>query len=317
MDYYNCNSLQVEGLALAPKKIVKGIPCFDESPYFFEHTSRQTLLSLATLADTVGWKQTALGIHDPYLREYVTDHKRDFFLSILEIKENDRVLDAGAGWGVTSARIARGFPSTKVYAFDKTLETLLFADQIKRQEHLDNMRIIQGDIINPPFETNFFDVVIMIGLLEWLGVSTQITSPRAAQVLALRRIHDILRPSGRLLIGIENRIGAKYIAGAPDDHTGLKFTNLMPRRLADFYMKLRNKSPYRTYTYSQQGYKKLLREGGFKDVTFYATYPDYRFPTSICDLNSAKEINPHRLAQMLPRYVSAVFANSFYIKVKK
>jgi ubiquinone/menaquinone biosynthesis C-methylase UbiE len=315
MNYDDCSSLQVEGIALAPKKIVKGIPCFDESTYFFEPISRQTLLSLTALAGTVGWKRalTALEMRDPW----ITDPKRDFFLSILEIKENDRVLDAGAGWGVISARIARGFPSTKVYAFDKTVEELLFADQIKRQEHLDNMRIVQGDITNPPFETNFFDVVIMIGLLEWLGVSTQTTSPRAAQVLALKRTHDILRPGGRLLIGIENRIGYKYFLGVPDDHTHLRFTNLMPRRFADFYMKLRNKGSYRTYTYSLQCYKKLLREGGFKDATFYAAYPDYRFPTLICDLNSVKEIIPNRFAQMLPRSILATLTNSFYIRAKR
>ena len=32
-----------------------------------------------------------------------------------------------------------------------------------------------------------------------------------------------LKPEGRLLIAIENRLGLKYFAGAPEDHTDLHF----------------------------------------------------------------------------------------------
>lgn len=317
MDNGNRNNSQVEGLKAVPKKIVKGMPCFDESSYLYPSTSRQAMHSLAMLASTIGWKRAILEGADPWLVKYVTSPQRTFFLSIMEINKGDKVLDAGAGWGNISAQIAKGFPSTKVYAFDKSVETLLFADQIKKQEHLDNMHIVQGDLIDPPFEKSFFDVVIMMGLLEWLGVSVKTTSPRVAQVLALKRVRDILRPGGRLVIGAENRIGYKYFLGAPDAHNGQRFTNLMPRQLANSYMKLRNNGSYRTYTYSLPGYRQLLREGGFKDATFYAAFPDYRYPTLICDVNSVKEIAPYRFAKMLPRGMLGTLANSFYIKAKK
>jgi SAM-dependent methyltransferase len=317
MDIDNSGGSSEEGLKAVPKKIVKGIPCFDESSYLYPSTSRQAMLSMVMLASTVGWKRAILEGADPWLVKYVTSPHRAFFLSILEIKKGDNVLDAGAGWGNISAQIAKGFPSTKVYAFDKTVETLLFADQIKRQEHLENMHIVQGDITNPPFEKNFFDVVIMIGLLEWLGISVENASPRTAQVLALKRVHDILRTGGILLMGIENRIGYKYLRGSPDDHTGLRFTNLMPRRLANSYMKLRKKGSYRTYTYTMPGYKKLLQEAGFKDATFYAASPDYRYPLCICDMDSVKKIVPNRFAKTLLGGLAGNLASSFYIKVSR
>lgn len=322
MDYHNRDGLQANGIAVLPKKIVRGIPCFDELPYYNEnifHMSRQTMLNLILLAGTVGWKQAVLdgiSLDLDWLRHYITSPKRTFFLSILEIGEGDRVLDVGAGWGNISAQIAKGFPSTKVYAFDKTLETLLFADQIRKQERLGNMLVMQGDITNPPFEKKFFDVIIMQGLLEWLGTSNQNAPPRVVQRRALTAIREILKPKGRLLIGIENRIGFQYFLGARDEHSGLRFTNLMPRYIADLYMKLRGRGPYRTYTYTRRGYGQLLREAGFSDITFYMPIPDYVLPDQIFDLEGAKELakDVHiRGARMLPWSVFGTFANSFYI----
>ncbi|MGA2682175.1 MAG: class I SAM-dependent methyltransferase [Candidatus Bathyarchaeia archaeon] len=315
-DFDNSDISQVEGIKAFPKKIVRGIPVFDESSYFYPHLSHETMLSLPNLASTIGWKMAILEGVESRVAKYVTSPKRAFFLSILEINKADRILDAGAGCGTISAQMAKGFPSTKVYAFDKSIEMLLFADQIKKQEHLDNMHIMQGDITNPPFENNFFDVVIMIGLLEWLWGSVK-TTPKAAQVLALKRIHDILRPGGRLLIGVENRLGYRNFLGAPDYYTGLRFTNLAPHRFGSFSTKPKNNGSYRPCTYSLRGYKRLLQEAGFKDVTFYAALPDYRFPNFICDMDSVKEVAPYRFAKVLPRSLLATLANSFYIKVKR
>jgi SAM-dependent methyltransferase len=178
------------------------------------------------------------------------------------------------------------------------------------------MHIVQGDITDPPFENNFFDVVIMIGLLEWLWVSAK-TTPRAAQVLALKRIHDLLRPGGRLLIGVENRVGYRNFLGVPNEYTGLGFANLMLGKFEDFYTKIMHNRSYRPNTYNLKGYEQLLQEGGFKEATIYAALPDCRFPTFICDVDSIKEIVPYRFAKVLPRSILATLGNSFYIKVKR
>src|SRR5437899_6019573 len=143
--------LDFDGLKLLPKKIVRGIPCFDDSEYFYSEIDRKRTLSLASLTSTIGWKNAALRVPNRFLRRYITDPSRTFFLSILEIGERERILDVGGGWGNVTAQIAKGFPTTKVYTLDKTLERLFFADQIRRQERISNMRIVQGDITDPPF----------------------------------------------------------------------------------------------------------------------------------------------------------------------
>jgi ubiquinone/menaquinone biosynthesis C-methylase UbiE len=307
---------EMEGIRVAPKKIANGIPCFDDSGYFYGEIDRDHTLALSTLARSIGWKTAALGVRSAYVRNYITNQNRSLFLSILHINESDRILDVGAGWGNISAQIAKGFPSTKVYAADKTVERLLFAEQIKNQEGLKNMHVLQCDITDPPFEKNFFDVVIMIGVLEWLGASVLNMPPKAAQERGLRAIHDIMKPGGRLLIGIENRISYELLLGHPD-HSQIAFTSLMPRRLADRYMKLRGRGSYRTYTYSRRGYHRLLKDAGFQTIKSYAVLPDYRFPEKICDINKLKNATHRRITKAFPRQVVGALAPSFYIVAER
>src|ERR1700722_9574187 len=281
------SNVESDAIKIAPKKIVRGIPCFEDSDYFYSEMSLEETLELADLAATLGWKKAVSEWRrSAFVRRYITNTQRLLFLSILPIKEGDRVLDVGAGWGDLAAQIAKGFPSSSVYATDKALERLFFAEQVKEQERLDNLRVIQSDITDLPFEKGFFDVVIMIGVLEWLGASVKTMSPRAAQERGLKAIYDIMRPGGRLLIGIENRIGYQNILGRQD----------------------RAKTAY-----TQRGYTRLLKDAGFEAVTFYPVLPNYWFPNRISDTHKVKEITHRRLTNALPGGVVRALTPSFYI----
>lgn len=39
----------------------------------------------------------------------------------------------------------------------------------------------------------------------------------------LKKIKQLLKPNGKLLIAIENQYGLKYWCGAREDHTGIPF----------------------------------------------------------------------------------------------
>jgi ubiquinone/menaquinone biosynthesis C-methylase UbiE len=317
-------SFELEAINVNPKKIVKGIPCFDDSEYFFSEISRENTQALSNLAATIGWRKAALGTGENFLKKYITDPNRSLFLSILSIKDGENILDAGAGWGNISAQIAKSFPSSSVYAADRTLERMFFAEQIKKQERLENMHVLQCDIADPPFEKSFFDVVIMMGVLEWLGDSVGTLPPEAVQERGLKAVHDIMRPGGRLLIGIENRIGYNYFLG-DSDHSGMAFTSLMPRRVADLYVRSRRKKPYRTYTYSRRGYNQLLTKAGFSSVKFYAVLPNYQFPSRICEIDLLKQVAQRRVTgsfpkfflKLLPGRIMGALAPSFYIVAER
>ena len=85
-----------------------------------------------------------------------------------------------------------------------------------------------------------------------------------------------MKTNGILYLAIENRIAGIYILGFKDPHSGLRFTTLMPRRLADWYARLKHKGGYKTYIYSKWGYAKMLKEAGFTDTKFFLPLPSYR-----------------------------------------
>ena len=128
----------------------------------------------------------------------------------------------------------------------------------------------------------------------WSGSAIGISegTPRSAQLRFLRRLHTLLKPSGRLLIGIENRLGYVSITGAID-HSGLPFTNLLPRPLATAALRLftprhhrmkTSSRSYRTYTYSAPGFRRLFREAAFQRSECYWAEPGYNQPYCLSPL---------------------------------
>jgi thiamine kinase-like enzyme len=68
------------------------------------------------------------------------------------------------------------------------------------------------------------------------------------------------------------------------DHSGYRFTNLMPRWMAERYCKIRKPakylteeemSGYRTYTYSYWSWKNFLKNSGFSNISVYGLLPTY------------------------------------------
>ena len=86
----------------------------------------------------------------------------------------------------------------------------------------------------------------------------------------LRIISKHLKPDGKIILAIENRLGLKYFAGAPEDHTDLHFFGI------NGYP---GNQSVRTFSKNELG--ELLENSGFPFLRFYYPYPDYKFPTEI------------------------------------
>jgi len=138
-----------------------------------------------------------------------------------------------------------------------------------------------------PFFDKTFDLIVLNGILEWVGEWRRTGTPREVQLDVLRKLRALLKPTGALFVGIENRIGLDSFLGRID-HPGTRFTSLMPRWLASTYIRLSrpdfyrtligaNKG-YRTYTYSPKGYRKLLREAGFPEINLWWPPSGYNLP---------------------------------------
>jgi len=239
-----------------------------------------------------GWGIAArnIGLKYPGMTEYIMSNSRlDWLFHCLDFSKTSSCLDIGSGWGTLSFGLARYYD--EVWSLESVKQRIGFQKIRREQEGIDNIRFIRADWLRLPFPDNSFDLVVANGILEWLGLNDYSRNPRQIQLDFLKEAKRILKPGGCLYIGIENRFGLQAFHGSKD-HSGLPFTSLLPRKLADLAVRLFRKTggeyqhdkrmkeewkTYRTYTYSLWGYKKLLKEAGLDKADFYWAF-SYNIP---------------------------------------
>lgn len=283
----------------------QGIPSFAEQEYYWNQIEKSEMNQLLQVANEKGYQEALETCLLPKTNEhtygYALNESRGDFRFLLSHDRKSRVLDIGCGWGSVTSSLARTFG--EVVAADTNIDTLQFLRIRARQEQLSNIDLVHIEPLDKaalPFSDGYFDVVVLNGVLEWTGMAVNDKSPDAYQTDALREIKRILNKGGKLYIGIENRIGFQYFLGARDEHSETRFTNLMPRRIADLYMRLKNKGGYRTYTYTMFGYQALLSRAGYGRIQFYLPVRTYRDPEYIIPLQDQGIVN-YYLKNCIPR----------------
>ncbi len=230
----------------------------------------------------VPWRE-AVGVRYaeryPWLHRIITDPSRDLFFRMYPPPSGARILDIGAGWGQIALPLARAGYS--VCALEPTPERLKFIQAAARQEGLlDTMWFVQADFLEVEFASRF-DLVTCIGVLEWVPKFAPDLDPVEAQRRFLAKIRTLLAPQGTLIIGIENRLGLKYLLGAPDDHIGHAGITMYDGDLADAKWRAISGQPLRSRTYTRSEYEQLLTEAGYDRPSIWGAFPDYKLPTQI------------------------------------
>jgi SAM-dependent methyltransferase len=146
---------------------------------------------------------------------------------------------------------------------------------------------VRAEAVRLPFPDGYFDLVVMIGVLEWVGDAYPHGDPARLQQQVLENVQAVLKPGGYLYLAMENRYGYNYFLGSRDEHTNLRFVTLLPRPLASLYSLVVRQRTYRTYTHSYGTLKALLRSAGFAKTDFYYPVPDYPSPQFMVPLSSS------------------------------
>ena len=187
---------------------------------------------------------------------------RENILSWYPLKETDSVLEIGAGCGAITGMLCRKAGHVTSVELSKRRADINYA----RNNDKENLTIMVGNLNDMTFPEKF-DYVVVNGVLEYAMSFTEGKTPYET---FLQRMGAYLKPEGRLLIAIENRLGLKYFAGAPEDHTDLHFFGI------NGYP---GNQSVRTFSKNELG--ELLENSGFPFLRFYYPYPDYKFPTEI------------------------------------
>lgn len=258
-----------------------GIPFFSEDVYWGK-SSKEVLEEALRVIEEKGWQEFNRRYYGKF--DFTFEENRADWRFLVPVTKESTVLDIGAGMGRSSIPLAR--VAGRVVSVDSSFLRMKFLRKRAEKDGLKNIEVYVGDLFKLPFPDESFDVIVMNGLLEYLGMNHDYANPREAQIAGLQICKRLLKKGGYLYIGIENRFALSYIRGI--DHSGLRFTSYMPRFVANWYCSLRKKRPYDTYTYNVTGYKELLHEAGFHDPDFFLPYPGYNCPRVIVpygDLN--------------------------------
>jgi ubiquinone/menaquinone biosynthesis C-methylase UbiE/thiamine kinase-like enzyme len=271
--------------------------------------------------ETGDWLNSAREIIPEYSGYFIPFYRADSQF-LWPTNKDSIILDAGSMWGGLTIPVAQFH--REVYAVDKTVETLEFLKIRAEQMGFENIHTFVAPIKSLPFSDNFFDLVILNGVLEWVGLEEDTIleqhwkgkrnekqnyskTPEEMQLDVLKELRRVLKPEGSIYISIENRYGIQYFLTYPDDHNNVRFVTFLPRFLANKISKIMGKGEYRTYIYSPRQLANLLRKSGFKINSMYGVFPHYikikkAFPLSMARLFK----NEVQIGGIIPRVLHKI-----------
>ena len=285
--------LRADGEFLTCAACGRGLDCSsgivrlrDDDTYYWGEIPLADMRQVLSVARSRGWRES---VEEIIVARY--PHYADALLAANRVdwihlgrRTDLTILDVGSGWGQNAFLMAQ-HPGNRVVSLEQIPARAEFQAIRKSQDRAANLCVVNGDFAEVGLRPGAFDRVLFCGVLEWLGAADSSASPRDVQLRALRKAHSLLKEDGRIVVGIENRIGFNALLGGRD-HSGLRFTSLMPRWMANAYVRLRRPayrsntaaSGYRTYTYTASGYLALLKEAGFDDAEVLVVHPHYGHP---------------------------------------
>ena len=195
---------------------------------------------------------------------YHLSHVRENILGNLRIGRDESVLEIGSGCGaVTGALLGKCASLTCV---DLSRRRSMISAQ--RHKDKDPFTILVGNFRDIEPNLPRYDLITLIGVFEYAKAYIGTDEPYEE---FLRRIRAHLKPGGRIVIAIENRLGLKYFAGSAEDHTGVYFDGI--ENYPD------ERTPARTF--SRPALERIFDKCGLGHRVFEYPYPDYKLPSAV------------------------------------
>jgi 2-polyprenyl-3-methyl-5-hydroxy-6-metoxy-1,4-benzoquinol methylase len=194
-----------------------------------------------------------------------------------------KVLELGCGCGAITHYL--GETAQKVVGVEGSHRRAEIA--ALRCRDLSNVNIVVDKIQDIQFQPETFDIVTLIGVLEY----ARVFGGSGAEIDLLCQARKYLKPSGFLVLAIENQLGLKYFAGIAEEHVGIPWWGINDAYTADSVV-----------TFSRNELEQLLRNASFDYLEQFLALPDYKLPeTIISPLGSTISSGVFNRAELLPR----------------
>ncbi|MBO3101391.1 class I SAM-dependent methyltransferase [Cellulomonas fengjieae] len=230
---------------------------------YLDGAEDQTLQLLRSSTDLSSTSDELVERATDWTQRYNVHPGRANVMRAFELPESATVLEVGAGCGPVTRYL--GERCAVVDALEPVPERARVARE--RTRDLPNVEVFVGDLDDVPAVPTY-DVVVVVGVLEWSSGGTADVEP---YVSFLRKIRQVLRPGGALVLAIENKLGVKYLAGAAEDHTGRPFDGLEGYARSS-----------RARTFSRPELENLFDMAGLSAQTRIA-FPDYKLTRTVLD----------------------------------
>lgn len=260
------NTQSTPARALGRERGVDGVVPLSTSSIGYADGAETSVLALVQGASDVSAESVEmLQAAEGWAMRYHVDPARANVVRAFDIDPAARVLEVGAGCGAVSRYL--GETAALVDALEPMPARAAVARE--RTRDLPGVEVFCGEVDDLPEEAAY-DLIVVVGVLEYVGAGSALREPYLDFLGALRRR---LAPGGRLLLAIENKLGVKYLAGSPEDHTGRLFDGL-----EDY--------PRGTHarTFSRSELQELLHDAGFAAHVLGA-FPDYKTTRVVLDFD--------------------------------
>lgn len=192
-------------------------------------------------------------------------HLSDLRKNLLEwypFEKSAEVLEIGSGCGAITGELCSKTKSVTCIELSKRRSLI----NAYRNRDCDNLEIIVGNFKDINMNRKF-DYITLIGVLEYAAMYIGGDDPYSKLLLEIKQY---LKPTGKIIIAIENKMGFKYLNGAKEDHVGQRFAGI-----EDY----RNFSNIRTF--SKPELSDIINNCGFRKVNFYYPSPDYKVADTV------------------------------------